>query len=108
MLFRLGVLVFGTNANQNGVAPDVVIASVVIDLPHAFLQIAREVRDGRFTSRVLSMGPRENVVDLVLNPALESRIPPDARAAIDSVRAEIRAGRFTPPKIEFLDTTGTN
>ena len=53
------------------------------------------------------MGPRENVVDLVLNPALESRIPPDARAAIDSVRAEIRAGRFTPPKIEFLDTTGT-
>jgi basic membrane protein A and related proteins len=102
-----GVLVFGTNANQNDVAPDVVIASVVIDLPHAFLQIAREVRDGRFTSRVLTMGPRENVVDLVLNPALESRIPPAARAAIDSVRAEIRAGRFSPPKIEFLDTAGT-
>ena len=100
-----GVLVFGTNANQNDVAPDVVIASVVIDLPHAFLQIAREVRDGRFTARVLTMGPREDVVDLVLNPALEHRVTADARAAIDSVRVEIRAGRFVPPKIEFLDTT---
>ena len=99
-----GVLVFGTNANQNGVAPDVVIASVVIDLPHAFLQIAREVRDGRFTPRVITMGPREDVVDLVLNPALESRVPPAARMAIDSVRTEIRANRFVPPKIEFLDT----
>ena len=101
-----GVLVFGTNANQNDVAPDVVIASVVIDLPHAFLQIAREVRDGRFTARVLTMGPRQDVVDLVLNPALEDRISSGARAAIDSVRAEIRSGRFVPPRIEFVDTTG--
>ena len=102
-----GVLVFGTNANQNGVAPDVVIASVVIDLPHAFLEIAREVRDGRFAARVITMGPREDVVDLVLNPALEHRVPPAARMAIDSVRIEIRANRFVPPKIEFLDTTRT-
>ena len=102
-----GVLVFGTNADQNGVAPDVVIASVVIDLPHAFLQIAREVRDGRFTARVLTMGPREDVVDLVLNPALDQRVTAAARAAIDSVRAEIRAGRLAPPKIEFVDTTST-
>jgi basic membrane protein A and related proteins len=101
-----GVVVFGTNANQNDVAPDVVIASVVIDLPHAFLRVAREVRDGSFTSRVLVMGPREDVVDLVLNPALLDRVPAAARAAIDSVRGEIRANRFAPPKIEFLDTAG--
>ena len=101
---REGVLVFGTNANQNAVAPDVVIASVVIDLPHAFLTVAREVKDGRFTARVLRLGPREDVVNLVLNPALAARVPADAHAAMDSVRAEIRAGRFTPPRIEFLDT----
>lgn len=98
------VLVFGTNANQNGVAPDVVIASVVIDLPHAFLTAAREVRDGRFTPRVMLMGPRQDVVDLVLNPALADRVPPDVRATLDSLRTEIRAGRLEPPKLEFLDT----
>jgi basic membrane lipoprotein Med (substrate-binding protein (PBP1-ABC) superfamily) len=100
-----GVLVFGTNSDQNDVAPDVVIASVAIDLPHAFLSVAREVRDGAFTPRVLHLGPREGVVNLVMNPALQDRVPPAARVAMDSVQREIRAGRFTPPRIEFVDTT---
>ncbi|MGH7359853.1 MAG: BMP family protein, partial [Candidatus Rokuibacteriota bacterium] len=34
---RRNVFVFGANSNQNNVAPDVIIGSVVIDLPHAFL-----------------------------------------------------------------------
>ena len=44
-----GVYVFGANADQNGVAPDVIIASVAIDLPHAFLIVARSVKAGTFT-----------------------------------------------------------
>jgi basic membrane lipoprotein Med (substrate-binding protein (PBP1-ABC) superfamily) len=35
-----GSLVIGSNSNQNGVAPDVTLGSVVIDLPLAFLTIA--------------------------------------------------------------------
>src|SRR5688572_28305394 len=42
---RGGVYVFGTNSNQNDVAPTVIIASVVIDLPHALLSVAREVKE---------------------------------------------------------------
>src|SRR5690348_17122860 len=38
--------VFGSNSNQNGVAPEVTIGSVVINLPLAFLTIGREVKDG--------------------------------------------------------------
>ena len=37
-------LVVGSNSNQNGVAPEITIGSVVIDLPHAFLTVAREVK----------------------------------------------------------------
>src|SRR5207237_1629712 len=37
--------VFGTNANQNDLAPDVTIGSVAIHLPHAFLTDARELHD---------------------------------------------------------------
>jgi basic membrane protein A and related proteins len=99
-------LVFGTNSNQNGVAPDVVLASVVIDLPHAFLTVAREVSDGRFKPRVIHLGAGTDVVRLVLNPALESRIPPATRAAVDSVYALIVKGAFQPPRSAFAETAG--
>ncbi|MFN9087084.1 MAG: BMP family protein [Gemmatimonadaceae bacterium] len=89
------VLAFGTNANQNDVAPDVIVGSVVIDLPKAFLLIGREVKQGTFTGRVISLGVKEDVVRLVLNPALETSIPAAARAASDSVGALLRAGTFT-------------
>lgn len=89
-------LVVGSNSNQNGVAPDVTIGSVVIDLPHAFLAVAREVQEGRFRARVIRMGTASDVVSLVVNPALRARIPASTLRAVDSVRAEMRAGRFSP------------
>lgn len=100
-----GVYVFGANANQNDVAPDVIIGSVVIDLPHAFLIVARSVKDHTFKAGVLRLGSEQHVVELVLNPKLEAVIPPAARAALDSARAAVASGRVTPPRLEFVDTT---
>lgn len=91
---RPGVYAIGSNANQNGVAPEVILGSVVIDLPRAFLTVAREVKAGGFRGRVVEFGAKTGIVELVLNPALASRIPPSTRAAIDSVRARIHAGTF--------------
>lgn len=88
------VLVFGANANQNQVAPDVVIASVVIDLPKALLMIAREVKDGTFKGRVIDLGVSQDVVRLEVNPAFAARIPTNITAAIDSVGKQLRAGTF--------------
>jgi len=89
------VYAFGTNANQNDVAPDVILGSVVIDLRKALLQIGREVQGGQFTGRVIALGVKDDVVQLVLNPALEARIPAAAKAASDSVGALLHAGTFT-------------
>lgn len=89
------IYAFGTNANQNSVAPDVILGSVVIDLAKAFLQVGREVQGGTFTGRVIALGVRENIVRLELNAALADRIPAAARAASDSVGAEMHAGTFT-------------
>ena len=88
-------LVVGSNSNQNAVAPEITIGSVVIDLPHAFITVAREVKEGRFKARVIRLGTEDQVVTLVLNPAMESRIPAATMHAVDSVRAEMRAGRFS-------------
>lgn len=91
-------LVIGSNANQNAVAPEVTIGSVVIDLPHAFLTVAREVKEGHFTPRVIELGTKEDVVTLVLNPAMKNRIPPATAHLVDSLRAEMYAGTFAAPK----------
>lgn len=88
------VLVFGSNANQNQVAPEVVIASVVIDLPKALLMIAREVKDGTFKGRVIDLGVSQDVVRLEVNPAFAARIPANITAAIDSVGKQLKAGTF--------------
>lgn len=86
-----GVLAFGANTDQNAIAPDVIIGSVVIDLPQAFLTVAREVHAGTFTPRIIRLGASSGVVRLVLNPALEARIPPAVRARVDSVQRAIAA-----------------
>lgn len=100
-----GVYVFGANSDQNAVAPSVVIASVVIDLPHAFLTVAREVKEGRFKSRVLYLGSKTEVVKLVINPALRHLVTPALQATLDTTEQAIAAGRLRPPRIEFVDTT---
>jgi basic membrane lipoprotein Med (substrate-binding protein (PBP1-ABC) superfamily) len=92
---RKNAYVIGSNSNQNSVAPDVTIGSVVIDLPLAFLTIAREVKAGTFKPRVVEFGEAEHVVTLVLNPALESRIPAAAKARIDSTQALMLSGKLT-------------
>ena len=89
------VYVFGSNSNQNDVAPDVTLGSVVIDLPHAFLTVAREVKDGTFRGRVISLGMTDDVVSLVLNPAMTSRIPAPVLTTVDSVRAQMLRGAFS-------------
>ncbi len=88
------VLAFGTNANQNDVAPDVIVGSVVVDQPKAFLLIAREVQSGTFKGRVIQLGLAEDVVRLEMNSNLASRIPAAVKASVDSVSTLLRANNF--------------
>jgi basic membrane protein A and related proteins len=69
---------FGAFNNQNGVAPDVVLASAITSIPMAFLKIAGEVKDHRFHPAMLVFGMKDGMVKVVLNPKLESRIPAES------------------------------
>jgi basic membrane lipoprotein Med (substrate-binding protein (PBP1-ABC) superfamily) len=88
------VLTFGANANQNDIAPDHILGSVVIEWPKVMLTVAREVQDTAYRGTVYQFGMRRGMVSLVLNPKLESRIPADLRTRVDSVGVAIREGRF--------------
>lgn len=91
-----GVYVFGSNADQASVAPDRVIGSAVIDLPHAFLLITREVKEGRFRPRVESFGLESGVISYVPNPALDSMVPAALKARVRAAQDSIVAGTLVP------------
>jgi basic membrane lipoprotein Med (substrate-binding protein (PBP1-ABC) superfamily) len=73
----------------------VTLGSVVIDLPLAFLTIAKQIKAGTFKPGVLELGEKSHVVTLVLNPALSSRIPTLARTRIDSLQTLMLRGAYT-------------
>ncbi|MBA2628193.1 MAG: BMP family protein [Gemmatimonadales bacterium] len=87
-----GVYVFGANADQSALAPDRVPGSAVIDLPRAFMLLAREVSEGRFTSRVESYGIESGVVKYQPNRSLAGLVPPELSARLTAAEDSLRAG----------------
>jgi basic membrane lipoprotein Med (substrate-binding protein (PBP1-ABC) superfamily) len=85
-----GVYIFGANADQSRLAPEHVIGSAAIDLPHAFLLIGREVKEGRFVSRVESFGLASDVVKYVPNPSAAITLPPALAARLAQAERAIR------------------
>ena len=85
-----GTWMIGSNADQNRIAPAITLGSVVIDVPHAFLLVARDVQRDRFTPRVIRLGMDTDVTRWVPNPSLDV-IPPSAVARIRLAQARFIA-----------------
>jgi basic membrane lipoprotein Med (substrate-binding protein (PBP1-ABC) superfamily) len=90
-----GVRIIGSNSNQNAIAPQQTLGSVVIDLPHAFLLIAREVKKGGFTGKVFSLGLHDDVVTFVPNPVVSASLPQGLLAKVDSLKNQMVSGAFS-------------
>ncbi len=95
------VYVFGTNANQNDMAPEVVVASATLDLPGAFVTVAKRVQDGAFEAAPIRLGMKDRVVDFVPNEALFPGLGPEAKQLVAEKRAAIESGAFTVPRGDF-------
>jgi basic membrane protein A len=91
-----GVLVFGANADQSALAPAIVPGSAVIDLPRAFLALAREVQKGHFAPRLIVFGLEGGVVRYVPNPAFAGSLPADLESQLQGARDSIIAGTLKP------------
>ncbi len=90
---RSGVYTFGVNADENSKAPNV-LSSVFLDIPKAFDDIARAVKDGTFKGRVLSLGLKDNDVRLIDNPKLTGVIPAAGRAKVQQADQDIISGKI--------------
>jgi basic membrane lipoprotein Med (substrate-binding protein (PBP1-ABC) superfamily) len=93
--------VFGTNRDQNAMAPDVVLASAVLDLPGAFVEVARRVQQGRFSAEPMRLGMAQGIVSLVINPGLRERIPAEVLDEVASLEAQIKSGERVVPRGDF-------
>lgn len=87
-----GVLVFGANNDQAALAPELIPGSAVIDLRHAFLLVAREVKENNFTPRLIAFGIDSNVVRYVPNPAFAPQLPRGLAERIEAARDSIIKG----------------
>lgn len=87
-----GVWIVGSNGDQNALASQAALGSVVIDIPHAFLLLAREIRENTFTPRVVRFTTASDVVRWVPNPTVPS-VSAAMQARIDSVRQAFAEGR---------------
>jgi basic membrane protein A len=95
------VFAFGTNRNQNAMAPEVVLASATLDIPAALLEVARRVHAGRFEPEPLRLGLAEQIVALELNPGLRDGIPAEVLGELQELEARIRSGALVVPRGDF-------
>ena len=95
------VYAFGSNRNQNNIAPDAILASAAIS-PQAFVYVANLVKTGKFEPKIMWMGMAQNeTVQLVYNPKLKARIPKEVQAKVEEVRQKILSGEFKAPRGKF-------
>src|SRR5260370_17246116 len=81
---------FGSNKNQNDLAPNVILASAVVDVPSEFVYMAKTVRDHRFEAHVYWLGMPEGIVSLMGNERLKSTGSPATVAPVEKLDQQNR------------------
>ena len=89
---------FGSNKNQNDLAPDVIVASATLDVPRAFVHMATLVRDGKFEPKVQYLGMTEAIVALEWNERLKGTMKPETVADVERIEKGIRDGSIKVPR----------
>jgi basic membrane protein A len=92
-----GKLAIGVDADQFAEAPGYVLTSMVKGVDQAVYDAIKRVKDGAFRGGIYQFGLAENGVGYVFDDNNRKLIPPDARARLEALKAEIVAGRIKVP-----------
>ena len=94
------VWAFGANEDQNGLN-DQVLASAVVKADEPFLELAKQVKEGKFVGGVKLVGMKEGGVDFVFNPKNMGKVPPEVKEMVTLLQEKMVFGSFKTPKDEF-------
>ena len=89
---------FGSNKNQNDLAPDVIVASAVLDVPGAFVTVAKKVQSHQFKPEIQYLGMNEGIVSLVWNDKLKAALKPETITEVEKTEQGIRSGTVKVPR----------
>ena len=95
-----GLFSFGANKDQNALSPSI-LASAVIDMPKAFVDVARRVKEGRFEGKPIRYGLASGVISFVWSPANLSRVPAPVVDEVAQVTRRIEAGQVNIARGNF-------
>jgi basic membrane lipoprotein Med (substrate-binding protein (PBP1-ABC) superfamily) len=88
---------FGANADQSNLAPDSIVASAVVDVAGAYVEMAKIVKEGRFKPEIQHFGMNQGTVSVAWNPKLKESISPATIAEVERLTKEIKSGAVKPP-----------
>ena len=85
----------GVDADQAHEAPEVVLASMVKRVDVAVYRIIQECTNHKIINGVRHFGLKEEGVDLIFNPKLETLVSPANLAKLKQVKADLISGKLT-------------
>ena len=93
----LNKLAIGVDSDQYDEAPGHILTSMVKRVDNAVFDTVKQVRDGQWTGGVRVFGLKEDGVTWVYDDRNRPLIPDPVKRTVDSLRAEIVAGRIAVP-----------
>ena len=92
-----GKLAIGVDADQYDEAPGHILTSMIKRVDNAVFETVREVKAGQWSGGVRTLGLAEQGVSWVYDDRNKALIPDAVKATVDSLQAEIVAGRIRVP-----------
>lgn len=100
-----GVYVFGAISDQNKLAPNTVLTSLVLDVQKAFDQAVKMVQTGNFSGQIFKPGLEAGkgasgygIVYLAPFHSLEDKVPEDVKVRLKQLKQEIINGTIIVPE----------
>ncbi len=87
----------GVDSNQNWVKPGLVLTSMLKRVDTAVFTVIKEAKEGKFTAGVERFGLSNGGVDYAIDQYNEKLITPANKAKVESLKAEIIAGKIKVP-----------
>ena len=90
-------LAIGVDADQQTEAPGHILTSMIKRVDVAVYETVRAVTDGSFQGGIRQVGLAEGALDYVYDENNQCWITPEVRSRVESLRADILAGRISVP-----------
>lgn len=89
-------LAIGCNSNQNGIAPDVIMASMMKRVDTATFEAIKSSYEGNFQSGIISLGIQDDGVGYAVE-GTNVNIPQSIIDQVEELKAQIESGAITVP-----------